>query len=102
MCTKKDIIKTGISMDTVRESKLNPHKTLSDSKSIHLNVNIDTDTLFKPTSQNISMAIVVVTAIHKLVINCAPVTPTFLPKKPETIEPNIGNTIIARYIIYIL
>lgn len=50
MCTKKDTTKTGISIDTVKESKLNPHKTFSDSESTHLKVDIDTDTLFKPTS----------------------------------------------------
>ena len=27
-----------------------------------------------------------------------PVTPTFLPRKPETIEPNKGNNIIDKYI----
>jgi hypothetical protein len=36
------------------------------------------------------------------VINCAPLTPIFLPKKPETIDPNKGKVIIAKYIIYIL
>jgi hypothetical protein len=89
-------------METVKESKLNPHKTHNDSESIHLNVDTHTDTPFKPTSQKINKAMHVVIIMHKLVINCAPLTPTFLPKNPETIEPNKGNTIIAKYIIYIL
>lgn len=102
MCTKEEITSTGISIETVKESKLNPHKTLRDSESTHLNVNIDTGTLLKPTSVNANIATSVVVIIHKLVISCAPLTPTFLPKSPETIEPNRGNTIIAKYIIYIL
>jgi hypothetical protein len=36
MCTKEEIINTGINIDTVRESKLNPHKTFNDSESNHL------------------------------------------------------------------
>ncbi|MCZ6914731.1 MAG: hypothetical protein O7C59_09975 [Rickettsia endosymbiont of Ixodes persulcatus] len=102
MCTREETISTGISIDTVKESKLNPHKTLSDSKSTHLKANTDTGMLFKPTSENIIIAKSVVVITHKLVISCAPLTPTFLPKNPETIEPNRGNTIIAKYIIYIL
>ena len=55
--------------------------------------------LFKPTSKKASIAHIVVTITHRHVINCAPLTPTFLPMKPDTIEPNKGNTIKARYII---
>jgi hypothetical protein len=55
-----------------------------------------------PTSINANRAKIVVTITHEDVINCAPVTPTFLPKKPETIDPNKGKIIILKYIIYIL
>ena len=89
-------------METVRESKLKAHKTQSDSESTHLNVETYTGTPFKPTSLKMNMAMNVVAITHKLVINCAPLTPIFLPKNPETIEPNKGNTIIAKYTIYIL
>ena len=57
--------------------------------------------LFNPTSKKAKTAniVVVTTAVH--VIICAPDTPSFLPKKPEAIDPNSGKIIIARYIIYI-
>lgn len=58
--------------------------------------------LFKPTSKKATIANKVVTITHRDVINCAPLTPTFLPKNPETIDPNNGKVIIAKYIIYIL
>jgi hypothetical protein len=96
------MIKTGINIDTVKLSKWKPHKTLSDSLSIHLKRLMDTGILFKPTSKKATIAnkVVTITLIH--VINCAPLTPTFLPKKPETIDPNKGKVIRAKYIIYIL
>ena len=99
ICTKEEIINTGISIDTVKESKLNPHEIFNDSESIHLNKWIDTGMLFKPTSKKASIAnvVVIITELH--VINCAPLTPTFLPKKPDTIDPNNGKIIKARYII---
>jgi hypothetical protein len=99
MCTSEETIKTGINIDTVRESKLKLHSTLSDSESTHLKSCRDTDILFKPTSTNanIESKVVIITDVH--VINCEPVTPIFLPKKPEAIEPNNGNNIIAKYII---
>ena len=99
MCTKEDIINTGISIDTVKESKLNPHEIFNDSESIHLNKWIDTGMLFKPTSKKASIANVVVVITEEHVINCAPLTPTFLPKNPDTIDPNNGKIIKARYII---
>jgi len=98
-CTKEETINTGINIDTVKESKLKPQETFNDSESIHLNRWIDTGMLFKPTSKKASIANVVVKITELHVINCAPLTPTFLPKKPETIDPNKGNTIIAKYII---
>lgn len=58
--------------------------------------------LFKPTSKKATIANKVVTITHRDVINCAPLTPTFRPKKPETTDPNNGKVIIAKYIIYIL
>jgi len=98
-CTKEDTINTGISIDTVKESKLNPHDMFNDSESIHLNKCIETGMLFKPTSKKASTANVVVKITAEHVINCAPATPIFLPKKPDAIDPNKGNTIIAKYII---
>jgi hypothetical protein len=89
-------------MDTVKLSKWKPHKTLSDSLSIHLKRLIETAILFKPTSKKVTIVNSVVIIIVTDVIDCAPLTPTFLPKKPETIDPNKGKVIIARYIIYIL
>lgn len=58
--------------------------------------------LLKPTSKKASIAtkVVMITLAHE--INWAPLTPTFLPKKPETIDPNKGIDIKAKYIIYIL
>jgi len=99
ICTKEETISTGINIDTVNESKWNPHDTFNDSESIHLNTCIDTGILFNPTSKKAITAknVVVTTAVH--VIIWAPVTPIFLPKKPEAIDPNSGKIIIARYII---
>src|SRR5699024_8675794 len=87
---------------TVNESNLKFHNTYSDSTSIHLATFIVTGILLKPTSKkaNIAKNVVVITEVH--VIKCAPLTPTFLPKKPETIEPNKGKTINVKYIIYIV
>src|SRR3954447_10080865 len=102
MCTKELTIRTGINIDTVKLSKWKPHSTLSDSLSIHLKRFIETGMLFKPTSKKATIAnkVVTITLVH--VINWAPLTPTFLPKNPETIDPNKGKVIIAKYIIYIL
>jgi hypothetical protein len=55
--------------------------------------------LFKPTSKNVMIAKMVVNITQLVVIICAPLTPTFLPKNPETIDPNKGKTIMAKYII---
>ena len=87
---------------TVRESKLKAQDTARDSESTHLKSSIETGTLFKPTSNKATMArhVVISTEVH--VINCAPLTPTTLPKKPDTIEPIMGSAIIAKYIIYTL
>jgi hypothetical protein len=102
MCTREETIKTGISILTVKLSKWKPHKTSSDSLSIHLRRFIDTGILFSPTSKKVTIDNKVVAIIDKDVINCAPLTPTFLPKNPETIAPNKGKVIMVRYIIYIL
>jgi hypothetical protein len=56
----------------------------------------------KPVSINAIRANIVVNNIHKQEIIRDPVIPTFLPKKPETIDPNNGKNIIDKYIIYIL
>jgi len=98
ICTNEDTINTGINIDTVKESKLKLHRTFNDSESIHLNSSIETGILFIPTSKKtiVASTVVVITEVH--VTNCAPLTPIFLPKNPETIEPNKGNIIIAKYI----
>src|SRR5271154_4184443 len=101
ICTKEETIKTGINILTVKLSKWKLHKTLRDSLSIHLNRFIDTVILFKPTSKKAIIASNVVIIIDKHVINCAPLTPTFLPKNPETIAPNKGKVIMAKNIISI-
>jgi len=101
-CTKEDIINTGINIDTVKESKLNAQDTFKYSASIHRNKCIFTGLLFNPTSMKANMASIVVVITHVQVIICDPLTPTFLPKKPEIIDPNIGNPINTKYIIYSL
>ena len=102
ICTKDDIINTGINIETVKESKLKAQDTFKYSASIHLNKCTFTGLLFKPASIKAKMAkiVVVITQVH--VIICDPLTPTFLPKNPEIIDPNIGNPIKAKYIIYFL
>lgn len=98
MCTKLDTINTGINIDTVNESNLKFHNTYSDSTSTHLAIFIVTGILLKPTSKKaiIAKSVVVITEPH--VIICDPVIPTFLPKKPDTIEPNNGKIINVKYI----
>jgi len=80
-CTKEDTINTGISIETVNESKLNPQDIFRLSASTHLNRCIVTGILFKPTSIKATIAknVVIITQLH--VIICDPLTPTFLPKK---------------------
>ena len=102
MCTTEETIKTGINIETVSESKLNPHMTNNDSESIHLNNFIDRGTLFKPTSIKVKIDNTVVKIIQLQVIIWAPVTPIFLPKNPETIEPSNGNIISVKYINILL
>jgi hypothetical protein len=58
-----------------------------------------TGILLRPTSKKQVIANIVVKITQEQVIICAPVAPTFLPKNPETIEPNKGNTIKVKYII---
>jgi len=55
--------------------------------------------LFIPTSKKAIEAKIVVSITEVQVINCAPLTPTFLPKNPDIMDPNNGKIIIARYII---
>jgi hypothetical protein len=99
MCTKEETISTGISIETVSESKLNAHNTFKDSESIHLSTSIDEEVLFNPTSKKAKIANIVVNTIAVHVIHSAPANPFFLPKNPETIDPNSGKLIIAKYII---
>jgi hypothetical protein len=75
---------------------------LNDSLVNHLNKYIDTELLLNPTSKNAIIANIVVNNILEHVNKRDPYTPTFLPKKPEIIEPNKGKKIIVKYIIYIL
>jgi hypothetical protein len=98
MCTKHEIINTGINMDTVNESKLNPQNTFKYSESIQLNNFIVTGTLLSTTSKNVIITNTVVVIIETHVTNCAPLTPIFLPKKPEIIDPIRGSIIIDKYI----
>jgi hypothetical protein len=99
ICTKEDTINTGINIDTVNVSNTNPQDTFSDSESIHLNNLRYTEILLIPTSKNANIANVVVNNTEVQVIKCDPLTPTFLPNKPEAIEASKGNNIIAKYII---
>ena len=85
MCTREETIRTGINIDTVKESKLKPHNILRDSESIHLNRLTCTDRLLIPTSKKLSIESIVVTITQLHVIKWDPFTPTFLPKKPEII-----------------
>jgi len=89
-------------MATVKLSKLNPQFILNHSESIHLNNSIVTGVLWSPTSKKARIANIVVIITLKVVINCAPLAPIFLPKKPDTIDPSNGKIIILKYIIYIL
>lgn len=97
--TSEETIKTGISMETVKESNAKPHETFNDSLSIHLNNLIYTGILLIATSKKLKIASIVVDITHAHVIICDPLTPTFLPKNPEIIEPNKGNIIKVKYII---
>src|SRR5689334_6103232 len=72
------------------------------SLSIHLNKCKLTGIPLKPNSKKRNTANNVATITLLEEINCEPLTPTFLPKKPGTIEPNKGKIIILKYIIYIL
>ena len=81
---------------------MKPHNIFKDSESIHLNKFTVTGILFIPTSKKASVTNIVVIITEPHVIIWDPCTPTFLPKKPDIIEPNKGKTIIAKYITYIL
>ena len=100
--TNDETIRTGINMDTVKASKLNPHITWRFSESIQVNNSNVTGMLFKATSKKtmIDKKVVNITELH--VINWAPLTPIFLPKNPDNIEANNGIKINTKYIIYIL
>jgi hypothetical protein len=99
MCTKEETINTGINIDTVNESNVNPHHIFNDSESIHENNLIYTGILLIATSKKLIILSTVVNTTDRDAIKCEPVTPTFLPKNPETIELNKGNIIIVKYII---
>src|ERR1700753_3711378 len=96
------MIKTGSNILAVNESKLKAQNILRYSESIQLNNFIVTGILFIPTSKNTTILNIVVIIIQLQVINCAPVTPTFLPKNPAIIEPIKGKKINVKYIIKIL
>ena len=97
--TKEDTIKTGKSIDTVKLSKWKPQNTFKDSESIQLKRLIETGILFIPTSKKAITANSVVIITKLVVISCAPVTPIFLPNKPDAIDPSKGSVIIVKYII---
>ena len=96
------MINTGINIETVKESKLKAQDTFKYSASIHRNKCTFTGLLFNPTSIKAKIAKIVVVITHVHVIICAPLTQTFLPKKPEIIDTNIGYPIKDKYIIYFL
>ena len=96
MCTKLDIINTGINIDTVNESKWKVQLILNNSISIHLNNSMCTSLLLIPTSINAIIENIVVIIEEKHVIVCDPFTPTFLPQKPATIDANKGKNIIFK------
>jgi hypothetical protein len=92
-------MRTGINIDTVRESKLKLHMTFKDSESTHLNNFTDTGIPLTPTSIKDNIDIKVVTITNEQVTNWEPVTPSFLPTNPENIEPSKGSNIMLKYII---
>ena len=100
MWTKELIINTGINIDTVKLSNWKLQNILNDSLSNHLNKLIETGLLFNPTSKKLIIANIVVVITLKQPKTRLPVTPTFLPKNPDTIDPNKGKIIILKYIIY--
>jgi len=93
------MIKTGINIETVKESKLNPHNTFRDSESSHLNNCICTGVFDNPTSIKVKKESIVVNITDPQVIKWDPLIPIFLPKNPDTIEANKGSIIIVKYII---
>jgi hypothetical protein len=97
--TSKETTKTGISIDTVRVSKTKPHDIFKDSESIHLDRFIYTGMLLTPTSIKAIIASIVVNKIDEHAIKWEPLTPTFLPNNPDTIEANKGKIITVKYII---
>jgi len=100
MWTKEETISTGINMDTVNESKLNPHNILRDSESIHLNNLTVTGIPLNPTSKKAIIASIVVKTTEVHVTHWAPLTPILRPKNPDTMEDNKGKIIKVKYIIY--
>jgi hypothetical protein len=68
----------------------------------HSNKIIETGLLFNPTSKKADIDIRVVIIMLKLLIIRDPYIPDILPKNPEIIDPNNGNNMIDKYIIYIL
>ena len=70
---------------------------LNHSLSIHLNKLIETGILLNPVSKKANIAKIVVAITLVVVICCAPLTPTFLPKNPATIDPNKGKIIKLKY-----
>ena len=77
-----------------------PHASYQDLKSSEGYRHIPFNTFFNcPASTNENIDRIVVTNTKEQVISWDPVTPTFLPKNPDIIEPSKGNVIIVRYII---
>jgi len=73
---------------------------LNDSLLTHSNNEIDTELLLNPISKKAIIAKIVVIITLLLLIICDPVTPDFLPKNPDTIDPNNGKNIIVKYIVF--
>ena len=102
MCTKELIIKTGINIETVKLSNWKLHTILIVSVTSHSNKIIEIGLLFNPTSKKANIDNIVVIIILKVLIIRDPYIPDILPKNPEIIDPNNGNNIMDKYIIYIL
>lgn len=78
---------------------MKPQSTDIIPESIQLDSLIETGDPDKATSQNATIDKIAAAIIQAQVINCAPVTPSFRPSKPDVIAPSRGNASIDRYIL---
>ena len=73
MRTNEETINTGISIDTVNESKWKPHNIITNNR-----------------------------VVEDEIINFDPLTPSFLPKNPEDIEESKGEILSLKDVILFL